>query len=59
MLTNKQRKYKVSTNKYNYRTTNYGEEIYKPERIQARTADLLLAFAVDDQMKNCASLYSI
>ena len=36
-----------------------GEEIYKPERIQARTADLLLAFAVDDQMKNCTSLYSI
>ena len=37
------------------------EEIYKPERIQARTTDLLLAFAVDadDQMKNCASLYSI
>ena len=27
-----------------------GEEIYKPERIQART---------DDKMKNCASLYSI
>ena len=36
-----------------------GEEIYKPEQVQARTADLLLAFEVDDQMKNCASLYSI
>ena len=35
------------------------EERCKPEQIQARTADLLLAFAVDDQMKNCASLYSI
>ena len=29
-----------------------GKEIYKPERIQARTADLLLAFAVDDQTNN-------
>ena len=34
-------------------------EIYKPERTQSITADLLLAFAVDNQMKNCASLYSI
>ena len=34
------------------------EETCKPEQIQARTADLLLAFAVDNQMKNCASLYS-
>ena len=29
------------------------------KKIQARTVDLLLAFAVDNQMTNCASLYSI
>ena len=35
------------------------EETCTPEQIQARTVDLLLVFAADNQMKNCANLYSI
>ena len=35
------------------------EETCKPEKIQARTVDLFLVLAADNQMKNCANLYSI